>query len=216
MRLRAAVTASVVCALGFVALGVAVRHGPTAFDTTLHDFALAHRAGVVRRVAEAVTFGGSAAVTAPLVLAAALTFARPGARGRWLASALAVGIGVQVGSGIRYVLAQAIHRQRPPDLDWIGSPRGFAYASGHTASSALAAGALAWALSRRTGARWQPLWWGLAAAYALAVGWSRIWLGVHWPTDVLGGWLFAVAWLSGMRSVERLLVLSRADEGRSR
>jgi membrane-associated phospholipid phosphatase len=43
--------------------------------------------------------------------------------------------------------------------------------------------------------------WAAAALYAAVIGWSRIWLGVHWPTDVLGGLLFAVAWACGIMAV---------------
>jgi undecaprenyl-diphosphatase len=38
------------------------------------------------------------------------------------------------------------------------------------------------------------LLWSAAVVLAAAVGWSRWWLGVHWPTDVLGGWAVGAAW----------------------
>ena len=47
----------------------------------------------------------------------------------------------------------------------------------------------------------------LAALFALAVGASRIYLGVHYPSDILGGWAAGVAWVSGV-----YLVLYRIRE----
>lgn len=42
---------------------------------------------------------------------------------------------------------------------------------------------------------------GLAVVYVLAVGVSRVALGVHYPTDVLGGWLLAAVWVAGLARI---------------
>jgi undecaprenyl-diphosphatase len=38
-------------------------------------------------------------------------------------------------------------------------------------------------------------WWALAPLFALSVGWARMYLGVHYPSDVLAGWSSAVGWV---------------------
>ena len=64
------------------------------------------------------------------------------------------------------------------------------------------AGLVAWAVTGRVTRPWlRTSVWAVAGMYAIAVGWSRVWLGVHWPADVLGGWLFAVTWLAVARLV---------------
>src|SRR5690606_5201006 len=89
---------------------------------------------------------------------------------------------------------------RAPVYDWAGAAGGPSFPSGHTTAATVFALCCVWALSprvRRDGGRrgMRALWLG-AAGYALVVGWTRVWLGVHWSSDVLGGWLYGTAWCS--------------------
>ena len=97
-------------------------------------------------------------------------------------------VATQIG---RTLLMLALDRRRPPVADWAAHASGHSFPSGHTTSAAMAAGLLCWGLLRfRPGAagRWAAT---ATVLVAVAVGLTRVYLGVHWLTDVLGGWLYA-------------------------
>ncbi|MFJ8884919.1 phosphatase PAP2 family protein [Streptomyces sp. NPDC102402] len=85
-------------------------------------------------------------------------------------------------------LKAAVGKDRPRWADPVDSAQYAAFPSGHVMTAAVTCGLLLWLL-RLHGAQ-APLWWGasaLAAVSVAGVAWTRVYLGVHWLTDVLGG-----------------------------
>ncbi|MFI6848838.1 phosphatase PAP2 family protein [Kitasatospora sp. NBC_00085] len=96
-----------------------------------------------------------------------------------------------VGWGAQWALKLAFDRQRPSFTDPVSHAGGPALPSGHAMASTIACAVLAgllWSQTRRGG---RIATCAVAAVTVLAIGWTRIALGVHWPSDVLGGWLAA-------------------------
>ena len=174
-----------------------------AVDTTIHHWALEHRDTTTIHVARVASWFGQTDIALPLIVVAGLAAAGSTRRfGRLRAAVLLLalgGLGVIVGLQLNRVVGRA----RPLPGDWAGAAGGFSFPSGHTTAATLAAGLVAWSVSRRVKHfRVQVLVWVGAGAWAAAVGWSRVWLGVHWPTDVLCGWLFAGSFLVLARAVQ--------------
>jgi undecaprenyl-diphosphatase len=168
--------------------------GPQLVDEQIHAWVLAHRGGADTALARASTWGGVTYLTLPLlVVVGAAARTRRSARSRLGAGALLAGV-ASVGVYAGLLVNAWVGRARPPVADWAGTAGGPAFPSGHTTAATLFALSCAWAIAPRLrpGRPRAALWCG-AALYAGLVGWSRVWLGVHWPSDVAGGWLFGVA-----------------------
>lgn len=110
-----------------------------------------------------------------------------------------------IGAVVLYgVIKPIIGRQRPPEQLATGTYPGWAFPSGHATQAIAFYGMLAFILAHRRG---NPVWVWAAAAATLVVGASRIYLGAHWLTDVLGGYAIGGCWLTLM--IAFLLLLSK-------
>ncbi len=137
---------------------------------------------MVMRLASAV--GGTAGRMA--LLAAALLpllwFGRWRAA-RWLALTIAGGTLLNLG------LKQIFAAPRPDLLPHLDIVHTYSFPSGHAAGNMMFFGAIAILAGSRAG-------YAVAAAIIALIGVSRVWLGVHWPSDVTAGWIEGLGWLA--------------------
>jgi undecaprenyl-diphosphatase len=174
-------------------LGLAERpSGATAIDSSVTSWVVAHRTPALTTAARLLSTLGSQIVLIPLT---AITTVALLTRRRLMQSVvLLTAWGGAI--GLYSITKQVVHRMRPPTEIWLTNVgRTTSFPSGHATQSL--ATFLAIVL---VGAFWLPSarWPGrvIATALAIGVGCSRVYLGVHWVTDVSAGWLIAVAWVT--------------------
>jgi undecaprenyl-diphosphatase len=181
-------------AFALLALTVTGHGGAPLFgDEDLLHWSVGHRPSVAVATARAVTYTGTGLVPYLLTVLAGLLLGRT-LRQRALSVAACLAC-LAVGQAVRYGVMSLVARPRPTAQNWATHASGLSFPSGHTTTSAITAGLLALTiLSRAPQGRNGYL--AVALAWGFAVGLSRVYLGVHWFSDVLGGWLLAVGWLS--------------------
>lgn len=137
-------------------------------------------------------------VPVDIALTAALLVAR-----RWREATFA-GVSFAGSALLNMATKQFFQRDRPTLWESIAPEHTFSFPSGHAMGSATLAMVVV-LLCWHT--RWRWLAVALATLFALLVGASRIYLGVHYPSDILGGFAAGIAWVSGV-----YLVLFRIRE----
>ena len=192
------ITASVLAALALAAAfgliaGRAVTAGVAAWpNPSIERFALDHRTEWMTAVMRSLTWAGSSIVLILLILAVggALLVRRRDVRPLlWLAAALA-------GANVFFRIAKMLAEQpRPPAVLHLVSASGYGFPSGHATSAIACWGMLTVVLCSGRPRRDVLIGATFATLVVLLVGASRIYLGVHWWTDVAAGLALGGSWL---------------------
>ncbi|MFD0141550.1 MULTISPECIES: phosphatase PAP2 family protein [unclassified Streptomyces] len=111
------------------------------------------------------------------------------------------------------LVKHVVERARPHLPDPVAQASGFSFPSGHAMTATTSCAVLLLVLLPLVPRAWRPVPWVLAVVAVLGVGYTRVALGVHWVSDVVGGWFLGLA-------VVTATVLAfeawRGDIGRSR
>jgi undecaprenyl-diphosphatase len=105
---------------------------------------------------------------------------------------------------LEITLKQVFHRARP--VAFFGHlPHSYSFPSGHSLFSFCFYGVMAGFINARVRSTWvRIVVWTIAATMAALIGISRIYLGVHYPSDVVAGYLAGAIWVSTMIMVDRV------------
>jgi membrane-associated phospholipid phosphatase len=166
----------------------------TLIDGPILKCIVPHRMGWLTATMRQITRLGSEAFLSAVVIVAGLVLRRR--TGSWLP--LLILVATAIGAvAIERVVKFVIARPRPPATWMVVSESGWSFPSGHaTRSAAVYCGTACLIKRLRAFSRSiQMFLWGLAVVLSFLVGISRVYLGVHWPTDVVGGWILASGWL---------------------
>jgi undecaprenyl-diphosphatase len=156
----------------------------------LHDHAAGHPL-VIKVLLRISEFGGPTPARVLVGVVAVVLWVRGAHRlALWAASTMIAGAVLDLG------LKTLVDRTRPHLPNPFAHAPGGSFPSGHAMTSALAAGIIVLLVVPLVGRAGTVAAWTIAALAVFAVGYSRVALGVHWVTDVVGAWLLAVALLA--------------------
>jgi len=176
--------------------------GTGRLDAQVYEMLYAGGSPLLVRAARLVTSVGDPTV---MVVSGLLVAAFLALRKR-LRLAVALSLVMLGGRALAELQKQEVARVRPALEPHLVHATTFSFPSGHSANSMIVLLALALALAPQ--GQWRAPLVAAAVVVSMGIGVSRVMLGVHWPSDVIGGWVYGSAWvLATLRPAERLLAV---------
>ncbi len=187
-----------VCFFG-IAIAVFASNFSLVWDVTILEKIYAIASPDLDAIAYSLTQLGRAKSIAAIALFVSLFL---GSRKQWRSlSYLLITI---IGSGLLNLITKVLfHRHRPTLWESLSPEFDFSFPSGHAMLSLTLVMAIAVLVPQR---HWRSLFLFCGVLLAIAIGWSRLYLGVHYPSDVLGGWALAIAWVMWISWLSRVNV----------
>jgi undecaprenyl-diphosphatase len=168
--------------------------GAPRFDATVREAVYQHASPPLTIAMRGFSFIGEPAFLLPvgfLIVAAPLR----GGRARMVVLFLVTVGGAEL---LEQALKFGFHRAHPAPFFGLAQPGGYSFPSGHALVSLCFFSVVAYVAARHTSSRLvRSTAWAAAALVSALIGLSRIYLGVHYPSDVLAGFAAGVCWLSG-------------------
>lgn len=173
------------------------------FDRVVRDFAQKFAGETITALMNFVTIFGSTLFLSIIFLFIVIIFIRQ----KWIRAAALLTTTMAGAIILNFVLKTSFARTRPLPFFETPLPDSYSFPSGHALFAACFYGALAWLFAARTTNR--ALQTGTCSAALLLIfliGLSRIYLGVHYPSDVIAGFAAAVVWVSTVILADSFLI----------
>jgi undecaprenyl-diphosphatase len=194
--------------LAFAELGEWVHKGSTqAFDVAILRWLGAHHTPALTTMATELTPLGTGIVVLTIVGVSTLFLWHTEHRVSAQLLLTAVAGGIILNNALKLVF----NRSRPDVFEWLTTASSSSFPSGHAMSATICYGTVAYLVARLQDRRWSRVLTLMGAALLiLLVCLTRVYLGVHYPSDVIGGIVVGLAWAGFcMATLEASLVLAR-------
>lgn len=190
--------AAIICILIFLALAAAMISGATLpVDVAVRRAVHGVSSNDLTTLAQFFSFIGSAPIWVTATFIMMLLLCLMQRRKQALTIGATMLGAILLDNGLKFLF----HRARPEVFFGV-SPNTYSFPSGHALFATCFYGALVATLAAEfKSALWRAALWSGAALMVLSVGWSRIYLGDHFPSDVLAGYLIGAAWLTTLGGV---------------